>query len=346
MKPNYNKSIYRIIVVILATFTVIHANSITKFSLNNIGVVNEEDDLFNFCNKKNNIVLAPIVENEKDSDKGLNRVHLPQKIVDGKNVLTQDMLVRSNTTFIIKHDYNLNGSVITIPEDCVIDFEKGSFSNGTIIGNNTSINATIAHVFKNINLKGTWCVDNAYPEWFGAKGDGVIDDTIPVQVAVSCSSKTILSRNYLITNKIVLHGNSFINGKGSASIIVKNGVNILKALGTNGEEECSNIRIEGVNFIGFCDNDIDDESGLVAIELLKTNSIQICGCSFTGFNKNIELTSCEEFLIFNNKLNNAYKTRNQINGYGILLEATKKGVIDNNIMNNIIVLYIYHNITL
>ena len=90
---------------------------------------------------------------------GLGRVYLRKNIVeveqeDGsivhKNILTQDMINKENTEYIIQYDYDLNGERITIPEGCILKFENGSFSNGTILGNKTDL---INPNFNNIECK-------------------------------------------------------------------------------------------------------------------------------------------------------------------------------------------------
>lgn len=79
---------------------------------------------------------------------GLGRIYLRKNLVeieqeDGtkviKNVLTQEMINAANTRYIIQYDYDLNEEEITIPEGCVLEFEDGSISNGTITLNNTKI---------------------------------------------------------------------------------------------------------------------------------------------------------------------------------------------------------------
>lgn len=85
---------------------------------------------------------------------GLNRVVLKKNIVNGKNILTQEMVSKSNTIYEIRYDFDLNGQEITIPEGCVLDFQGGSINNGTIIGNNTILNANSLFLLNNI--KGTF----------------------------------------------------------------------------------------------------------------------------------------------------------------------------------------------
>lgn len=109
---------------------------------------------------------------------------------------------QANTIYVIKYDYDLQNSSLTIPANCVLEFEGGSICNGTIIANNTVIDASAVRIF-NIEtyLEGTWNVTYWYPEWFGAIGDGQTDDTQALQ---KLNGKSILLSNktYLCTNLV------------------------------------------------------------------------------------------------------------------------------------------------
>lgn len=63
---------------------------------------------------------------------------LKKNLVNGVNTLTQEMMSATNTKYIIKYDYVL-GEDITVPANCVLGFDGGSLSNGTIVGQNTLI---------------------------------------------------------------------------------------------------------------------------------------------------------------------------------------------------------------
>ena len=97
---------------------------------------------------------------------GMGRAILRKNLVDVgggivKNVLTQDMINKSNTIYEIRYDFDLNGGEITIPESCILDFQGGSLYNGTIILDNTKINPN-GHVlndfFQNIIIQGNFGV--------------------------------------------------------------------------------------------------------------------------------------------------------------------------------------------
>lgn len=102
---------------------------------------------------------------------GMGRVLLNQNMVDGVNVLTQEMLPLDNTIYIIQHDFIVR-DIITIPKNCILLFEGGSINKGCLVGQNTVIQAGIQKIFDiDILLSGTWKLLEVYPEWFGAKGD-------------------------------------------------------------------------------------------------------------------------------------------------------------------------------
>lgn len=90
---------------------------------------------------------------DKQSFSGLGRVYLRKNIVGDKNVLTQAMINKANTIYVIQYDYDLKGETITIPENSVLNFIGGAIGNGTIIGNKTKvINLNVDRIV----LSGTW----------------------------------------------------------------------------------------------------------------------------------------------------------------------------------------------
>lgn len=55
------------------------------------------------------------------------------------NLLTQEMVDKSHTIYMVQYDYDLNGQTVTLKEGCTLDFRGGSISNGTIVCNGTDI---------------------------------------------------------------------------------------------------------------------------------------------------------------------------------------------------------------
>ena len=118
-----------------------------------------------------------------------------------------------NTKYVIKHNFVLDGDV-TIPANCVLQFDGGSISGEhTITGQNTGIEAGLVKIFNtDVTLTGSWNVVEAYPEWFGAKGDGTTDDVLSIQKAIDFAydcdvvNVRLLAKEYLISVPIIVWG--------------------------------------------------------------------------------------------------------------------------------------------
>lgn len=91
----------------------------------------------------------------------------------------------SNVRFIIDEAVDLRGNRIVLGQNCILEFRNGTIRNGEIVGNGTCIESQTRQIFENIKLKGTFNIDYAKPEWFGAIGDGVADDTAPIMDAIN-----------------------------------------------------------------------------------------------------------------------------------------------------------------
>ena len=83
-------------------------------------------------------------------------VTLWPNMVDDSNVLTQAMLPDTDTKYIVKYDFTLS-STITIPDRCILEFDGGSISGGTINMNDALVvNIYNYSVFSNTTLSGDY----------------------------------------------------------------------------------------------------------------------------------------------------------------------------------------------
>ena len=67
---------------------------------------------------------------------------------------------------IVKQHYDLQGKELVLRNGCTLVFKGGSFSNGTIIGDNTRIKYYGGVIFDNIGIRGTWVVKNITTDMF------------------------------------------------------------------------------------------------------------------------------------------------------------------------------------
>jgi hypothetical protein len=114
-----------------------------------ISIIDSEDIIVDI-NNDNQASLYLADKNYNTADySGLGRVYLRKNIQRvqnpdtgvpyNTNLLTQQMISKENTIYIIQYDYNLNGQTITIPDNCILQFEGGSISTGTLKLINTSV---------------------------------------------------------------------------------------------------------------------------------------------------------------------------------------------------------------
>lgn len=135
----------------------------------------------------------------------------------------QNRFNKANVIYKITNDINLNGGTLTIPAGCTLDFQGGSFVNGTIVGNNTKIKAGLVKIFNtDVTLAGTWNIAEAYPEWFGANSKDYNDCTVAfikcIEFLNTWGGTIRLSQGaYYIKNLLIDRSGITIKGAGPTS---------------------------------------------------------------------------------------------------------------------------------
>lgn len=169
-----------------------------------------------------------------------------------RNILTPVMINQPKTIYEIRYDFDLNGETIEMQEGCTLKFEGGSLKNGKINGNSTRIIVKREFVFVNTTISGTWKNTESYPEWFGAKGDGVSDDRDAINNAVKVSEKVFFDGSK--TYALLAYKDDIIVDKRSG-IIVKDNT-------TLDGNQCT-LKIINYNNLGYnaiCCYDVDNVS--------------------------------------------------------------------------------------
>ena len=163
----------------------------------------------------------------------------------------QNQFRYSNCVYIIKVEQQTFGtadSPLVIPENSTLIFDGGKFTGGHVRLNNTIQNDVYYTVWENVEISGTfehyvWRIfknEMIRPEWFGAVGDGINDDTQALQQAIkiasACGSVVKLSaRRYLITKTVHIFSATHIEGTlpGSIDRNIQTGTSIEAKLTTD-----------------------------------------------------------------------------------------------------------------
>ena len=166
---------------------------------------------------------------------GLGKVYLRKNIVevkqeDGsvihKNILTQDMINKPNTRYIIQYDFNLNEQEITIPESCILDFQGGSLSNGKLVSdyyNTYIISKTLNIFYSTLKFHGYFKLDKITANYFAAESDELSDkisaclDCIRYMNSAASSYSTIyvINGKYLCKKSIIVRSDIIIDFQNS-----------------------------------------------------------------------------------------------------------------------------------
>lgn len=240
------------------------------------------------------------------------RVYLRKNIVDGKNVLTQDMINQADTTYVIMYDFDLNGQTITIPSGCTLEFDNGSISNGELIGNDTKL-----YKYSNTNIKA---------DLFGVFTDKILNKHISNYFKLPAKSDMLLSYPFYL-NKGGNYANS--NFKFSNSLL-------LKSLGFDFGQIVYNTTCDenGDNFLlGFKG---DDMTTLKASDynIIVTNTKNFIKYNIASTIKSLkfhtESTNIDNIWSTNSFLDSTQKTKiiNAINNYHKLIVQFLKDIAD------------------
>ena len=71
--------------------------------------------------------------------------------------------------YVIKHDFDLNGRELRLPDACTLVFKGGRITNGIVTGQNTIIEAAKKTIFIDVHIKGCFMNDKVYSQWFDLK---------------------------------------------------------------------------------------------------------------------------------------------------------------------------------
>jgi hypothetical protein len=131
-----------------------------------------------------------------------------------KNKTFAEQVTKENTIYEIRYDFDLGGQEINIPKNCVLQFEGGSLSNGSIVGEQTEIAGVLYHILNNVTLKGRFSNLASNLVWWGAASGEGIDNSAAIQCALDSNIYIVeVSDDYYISSPISLPYNKVIHGR-------------------------------------------------------------------------------------------------------------------------------------
>lgn len=118
----------------------------------------------------------------------------------------------SFTTFSIINNFDFGGETLALPQGVVLIFNGGIWSNGTIIGNNTSMGSYgIRQCFEiDLTLSGIWLIDYITPQHYGAICNEntsltTNDATASIQKALDSGFNVLIPNGfYYIANSLII----------------------------------------------------------------------------------------------------------------------------------------------
>lgn len=185
------------------------------------------------------------------------------------NILTQEMVSRSNMIYVVQYDFDLNGESIVIPSNCTLLFQGGSFNNGSLVLSKTSILGAFKYSdIGNVNILGSFTTgqvmaftdeDRTILKWYdGTEWKPLLDITdykaiLDKIIEVVTEYNNILEQK--INNKINLINNKIDSIDSSISNITKDITNIEGDISNiNNSIESINTTIENINNSGDTTN--------------------------------------------------------------------------------------------
>lgn len=193
-----------------------------KFIIDSI--LPDEEDLTKSLPDENGNSYLSLKDREYNPEdfSGLGRVILRKNIVEvedpiygkvKKNILTQLMVNQANTIYEIRYDFDLNGAELTIPIGCIMKFDGGSLTNGTLKGNDTLICGRLSDIFDNVVLKGSYKNKECDLIWWGVKTSIGFDNSSKIQNAFDSTIGTIkVGGKYYLSYPVMVTINKFVIG--------------------------------------------------------------------------------------------------------------------------------------
>ncbi|MGI6122878.1 MAG: hypothetical protein ACOYIG_01650 [Acetivibrionales bacterium] len=144
-----------------------------------------------------------------------------------KNRPFAEQVTKPNTVYKIRHNFDLGGDTVAIPEGCVLKFKRGKIINGTLVLNNTYQEGKKG--LQNVVLSGK-CANNVLSsDLFVLDKTGKTDNSVEVQSMFNVGVDSVVFSKGTYSFSDIRVGNVSINANGSTfvSTLVQEGFSVI-----------------------------------------------------------------------------------------------------------------------
>lgn len=268
-------------------------------SLGTTEIINnpDDEDLHSVDQNDTKVIQFANKEYNAKSFSGLGRMYLRKNISFDKNVLTQEMINKDYTRYIVQYDYDLNGKMINIPVGCILDFQGGSLTNGTLFGTNTEI---LGSPRINCDFEGKFAGIADF-SWFGLKPDDKEFDNALIinKYAAFFSNIYIPTGKYYTKIPIVIDGRKNITIDGN--IFYLGDINSICITIKNAYS--NNINVNG--FINNSENtnlshaNFGKDTNIIGIDFQNCNNCKVYVSTVSEFNENMRVSGIGDGCSYN-----------------------------------------------
>jgi len=212
--------------------------------------------------------------------------------------------IKDTTIFIGSQNYGdytyYENPIVRIPRGCILKFRGGSLKNGTIVGQNTIIEAKKRTILSNVFIDGDWCCEHIYSKWFSdvsennrlAEVFNLSNDSVYNVIEIENEDYRFLF-SYDAEIGVRIKSNSNIQFNGNVILAPNNHLHY----SILGIEDAQNIRLIGE---GHIIGDIENHTGVAGehghcLAILKSSNVYIKDLTFErGWGDGIEIAGPAE----------------------------------------------------
>lgn len=140
-------------------------------------------------------------------------------IILQRNVSLASQLKAQNCIYEVTADFDLAGATLSLPEKSTLYFNGGSFSNGVLKGNMSTIAGITTSILNLVRLQGTWTNADSDLDWWGCvpyDAKKQVDNSASIQCALESTINTLrVSKLYGISSPLEAPGSMKLIGTNS-----------------------------------------------------------------------------------------------------------------------------------